>query len=289
MSAGAQLARDVQRLMKGATANLTGRSRRGPDTGEGRRVPHRNSVDVNHPDANRWARIGDGSVAAGLAHREALVETAEQLRHQQWRENPYRDLREARIERDAAAAELAELETRSPAEVPVGRPAVLRQRLEQLDVKLEAADRRLRRTDITVLRALLTFLDFKTGRLFPAIASIAAKAGCHENTVKTALVRLKANGFIQWVRRTVKTGNDGEFAPQREQTSNAYGFDHRRQMAKATWSRFIQILTAKMRRVGRTVQGIVPPPSSDPAAPPAPGSLAETIASLGAAVVRAST
>lgn len=234
MSAGAPSPRDIQQLLKGATSRLTGRDRRGPDNGEGRRVPHRNSVDVEHPDANRWARIGDGSVAAGLAHREALVETAEELRHQQWREFPLRTVREASIERREALAELEDFGRRSPAEVPIGRLATLLQRVKQLDELLQAADCRLRRIDITVFRALLSFLDFKTGRLFPAMETIAAKAGCHLNTVKHALKRLRANGFIERVRRTVRTGNEGQFAPQREQTSNAYWFDHRRKMAKAT-------------------------------------------------------
>ena len=40
-----------------------------------------------------------------------------------------------------------------------------------------------------------------------------------------AIRRLRFHGLIDWVRRSIKTGNDGEFAPQREQTSNAYYFD----------------------------------------------------------------
>ncbi|MCC2978900.1 helix-turn-helix domain-containing protein [Sphingomonas sp. IC4-52] len=289
MSGGASISRDVHRLLKGATAKLAGRNPRGPDIGEGRRVPHRKSFLETTPEAKPWARIGDGSVAAGLAHREAIIETAEQLRVDQWRKFPLQEVRQARLERDAAATELEELATRSPAELPVGRPAALRQRIEQLDAKIEAADRRLRRTDLTVLKALLAFLDFKTGKLFPAHETIAEKAGCHLNTVKAALKRLNNHGFIDWVRRTARTGNEGEFAPQLEQTSNAYFFDNRRKMAKTTWSRFVQILTAKMRRIGRTPQGLAAAPVSDPSPPPAPGSLAAAIADLGAAVSRAST
>ncbi len=248
-------------------------------------MPRRNSYLDTSPQAQPWAPIGDGSVAAGLAHREAMIETAEQLRVEQWRKFPLQAVRAATAERSAAAAELAALAARSPAEVPVDRPAALRQRIKQLDAMLEAADRRLRRIDVTVLKALLSFLDFRTGRLMPAIATIADRAGCHANTVKAALARLKSNGFIDWVRRTIRTGNEGEFAPQLEQTSNGYFFDNRRRMARGVWSRFLQILTAKMRRIGRMSHGIAPPPQPDPDTPPAPGSMAEAIASLGAALL----
>ncbi|MDF2603512.1 helix-turn-helix domain-containing protein [Sphingomonas sp.] len=286
---GGTLARDVQRLMKGATAHLSGRGRRGPDSGEGRRVPRRHSYDEADPRAKPWARIQDGSVAAGLAHREAMIATAEQLYVEQWRKFPLAEVRQVRAEREAAAAELEELAARSPAEVPVGRPATLRQRLKDLDQHLAEADRRLHRIDVTVLKALLSFLDFSTGKLFPAIESIAAKAGCHRNSAIAALKRLKANGFIDWVRRTTMTGNEGEFAPQREQTSNAYYFDNRRRMAKRTWLRFTQILTAKLRRLGRVPAGQAMPPTPDPSVPQARGSMAEALASLGAALSRAST
>lgn len=289
MSGAASISRDVQRLLRGATAQLAGRGRRGPDSGEGRRVPRRHSYDEADPRARPWARIQDGSVAAGLAHREAMIATAEQLYVEQWRKFPLAEVRQARAERAAAAAELDDLATRSPAEVPAGRPATLRQRIAKLDELLEGADRRLHRIDVTVLKALLSFLDFKTGKLFPAIERVAQKAGCHRNSVIAALRRLKANGFIDWVRRTTTTGNEGEFAPQREQTSNAYFFDNRRRMAKGTWLRFTQLLTSKLRRLGRIPPALSAPPAADPAAPPAPGSMAEALASLGAALSRAST
>jgi hypothetical protein len=289
VTAGAPSSRDIQRLLKGASANLTGRNRRGPDSGEGRRVPRRHSYDEADPRAKPWARIQDGSIAAGLAHREAMIATAEQLYVEQWRKFPLAEVRQARAERAAAAAELDDLAARSPAEVPIGRPATLRQRIAKLDEELDDADRRLHRIDVTILKALLSFLDFKTGKLFPAIERVAEKAGCHRNSVIAALRRLKANGFIEWVRRTTLTGNEGEFAPQREQTSNAYFFDNRRRMAKATWLRFTQILTSKLRRLGRIPPGLSTPPATDPAAPPVPGSMAEALASLGAALSRAST
>ncbi len=97
------------------------------------------------------------------------------------------------------------------------------------------------------------------------------------------LKRLREHGFVFSVRRSKKTGNDGLFAPQREQTSCAYGFDHRRQMASRTWHRFMQKLEKKLKRLGRKAE----PDASRIPEPPAPGSMAEYIASLGAAVERA--
>jgi hypothetical protein len=252
-------------------------------------VPRRHSYLETDPQAQPWAKIQDGSVAAGLAHREAMTTTAEDLVAKHWRDFPLASLRRARAERAAAEAELEELAKKSPAEVPIGRPAVLRELIKQLDKTLTEADRRLRRIDVLVLKALLSFLDFESGKLFPSIKRIAEKAACHRNSVVEALRRLKHHGFIEWVRRTTRTGNEGEFAPQLEQTSNAYYFDNRRRMAKTTWARFMQILTAKLRRLGRIPAGQSADDAAGSAVAALPGSMAESIQSLGAAVYRAST
>jgi DNA-binding transcriptional regulator YhcF (GntR family) len=130
-------------------------------------------------------------------------------------------------------------------------------------------------------------VEYHTGRLFPSIDTIAADAGCHRNSVVGALQRLRKHGFIAWVRRSVATGNEGEFAPQREQTSNAYYFDHRRQMARRTWQRFVQLLTAKLRRLGKVPPAVVPSAPTAPAADP--HGLYEALAALGDSVANAST
>lgn len=76
---------------------------------------------------------------------------------------------------------------------------------------------------LEVLRALLfDFLDCRTGRLDPAIATIAAKIGRSIAAVAEALKRLKAHGFLEWLRRYVPTGQAGLRGPQVQQTSNAY-------------------------------------------------------------------
>lgn len=145
---------------------------------------------------------------------------------------------------------------------------------------------RPQRLDIEVMRALLAHLDFGTGKLFPTWETIAATAGCCRTSVFGALRRLKHHGFISWVRRSIRTSRGGVAGPQREQTSNAYFFEHRDRMAPGVWQRLKQRLDAKLRRLR-------------PAAPPPdrPAAIAEikdpalraTIAALGAGVRRASS
>lgn len=78
---------------------------------------------------------------------------------------------------------------------------------------------------IRVLEELLKLACFRTGRLEPTLDTLMKRCGLARNTVVRALARLKAHGFLRWVRRSRKMGNDGEAGPQREQTSNAYHFE----------------------------------------------------------------
>lgn len=73
-----------------------------------------------------------------------------------------------------------------------------------------------------VLRELLRLIDYKTGRLDPAIATLAQRIGRSIAAVADALKRLKEHGFLDWLRRYVPTGNAGLRGPQVRQTSNAY-------------------------------------------------------------------
>lgn len=279
-------------LLKSVTSHLAGKVERGPDHGPNRRVPHRESYDVADPRARPWSRIGDGSVGAGIAHSEALLQAAEEQYRQGWRDNPGAAVRAARARRDALEEELALYAAASPADVPVGRPAAARMELSKVKADIERADRRLRRTDLTVLKALLHHLDFATGRLFPTLETIAQVAGCHVNAVKNGLARLKAHGLVAWKRRTIRTGNDGERGPQREQTSNAYYFEHREKMPRRLWQRYSQILTQKLRRLGRVPAGLqAAPQGSHGAIQAVPGTagLREAVASLGLSILNART
>lgn len=75
---------------------------------------------------------------------------------------------------------------------------------------------------VGVLKALYDIVDFATGRLEPAIATIAEHTGYCYSAVHEALCRLRKHGFLQWIRRSRPTENKGEAGPQVEQIPNAY-------------------------------------------------------------------
>ena len=79
-----------------------------------------------------------------------------------------------------------------------------------------------------VLRALFWCCDFKKGTCEPSIDALMAKTRFARPTVVRALKLLWAHGFIDWIRRTVKTNNAPGEGPQVKQTSNAYFFDTKR-------------------------------------------------------------
>jgi len=99
---------------------------------------------------------------------------------------------------------------------------------------------------LTVFEAVLRFphFCFKSGRLDPALSQLGEITGFPRQTIVSALARLKKHGFLQWVRRTCKTGADGIFAPQRKQTNNAYFFDAGtfRSRNKRAWLRLRELL-----------------------------------------------
>lgn len=74
-----------------------------------------------------------------------------------------------------------------------------------------------------VLKALLSFADFMSGRLDPSHAEIALKAKVSVRTVVRCLARLREHKFVGWIHRCVSTGNDGA-GPQVQQITNAYWF-----------------------------------------------------------------
>lgn len=272
---GARTAQRTRLLAKRIAAQFAGKVR-----GQDAKI-HRNSYDADEdPRARPWRPIGRGTVGEGLAHREALLETAEEKRVEEWKLIPHAMRRAARANRDCLSAELASYENK---EAPIGRLATLRIEIAKIEVLLERARLAIRRIDITILGALIRRVDFASGMLFPAIDTIAADAGCHRNSVIGALRRLRHHGFIAWVRRSIKTDKVGEFGPQREQTSNAYYFDHRAGMDARTWQRFVQRLTVRVKRLAKALPQLV---ARDERRTPAddPYGLHAAIAALGDAV-----
>lgn len=80
----------------------------------------------------------------------------------------------------------------------------------------------LGQTGIDVLEALLEIVDFATGRLEPAIATIAERTGYCYSAVHAALCRLREHGFLHWVRRSKPVENPQPGGQQVEQITNAY-------------------------------------------------------------------
>jgi DNA-binding transcriptional MocR family regulator len=57
------------------------------------------------------------------------------------------------------------------------------------------------------------------GALFPAHETLAVEAGVHKSTVQRSLERLRQFGFVEWVRRLIRTKATGWRC---EQATNAY-------------------------------------------------------------------
>ena len=75
---------------------------------------------------------------------------------------------------------------------------------------------------LEVLRELMRLVDFKTGRLEPAIETIMGRLRRCRDAVVRALARLRDHGFLDWLRRYEATGEAGSRGPQVKQITNAY-------------------------------------------------------------------
>ncbi|TCP98164.1 hypothetical protein C8J46_105317 [Sphingomonas sp. PP-F2F-A104-K0414] len=77
---------------------------------------------------------------------------------------------------------------------------------------------------VDVLRELMRMIDFKTGRLEPAIATLATRLSRSRGAIVKALARLKDHGFLNWIRRFEPIKDPDTFGPQVKQVTNAYWF-----------------------------------------------------------------
>jgi len=95
-------------------------------------------------------------------------------------------------------------------------------RFERQTRKPGCQDGAIVRNGLAVLHTLLfDFLSFKTGQLDPSQAKIAEKANISERSVGRGLVKLKAAGVLNWLRRCVGVvAAAGGFLMR--QISNAY-------------------------------------------------------------------
>jgi hypothetical protein len=125
---------------------------------------------------------------------------------------------------------------------------------EQLDRETKAPGKQMGALGLSglhVLRALCGIVSYRSGRLEPSIAYIQERTKLARATVVRALARLKQHGFLNWMRRTAPTDNQGEAGPQVRQIPNAYWFGLKD-----------QALAMVKRLLGRT-------PPTAPAEPPA--------------------
>lgn len=106
---------------------------------------------------------------------------------------------------------------------------------------------------LNTYEALLGMADFKTGENAVSKPRLAGELGYPLRTVERHIDRLADAGIIDWVNRTVKTGNDGFRGPQVRQTSNSYfapetlpellrrKLDELKALGDATWAGIKQI------------------------------------------------
>jgi hypothetical protein len=83
-------------------------------------------------------------------------------------------------------------------------------------------DGALGRNGLSVLHTLIfDFLNFASGKLDPAIETIAKAAGISVSSAKRGLAKLKAAGVVNWLRRCAEDWENGRFILRQE--TNAYG------------------------------------------------------------------
>ncbi|MEZ0495380.1 hypothetical protein [Sphingomonas sp. IW22] len=75
---------------------------------------------------------------------------------------------------------------------------------------------------IAVLEYLYGLVDFATGRLEPAVRTIAEAVGHAYSAVHNALKRLREHGFLHWMRRSRPKDDPQPGSAIVEQASNAY-------------------------------------------------------------------
>jgi hypothetical protein len=72
---------------------------------------------------------------------------------------------------------------------------------------------------LEVLRELLRLVDYKTGRLEPAIATLMQRLKRSKDAIVRALSNLRHAGFLDWLRRWAPTGDPAQPV---KQATNAY-------------------------------------------------------------------
>ncbi|WP_439538998.1 hypothetical protein [Sphingomonas sp.] len=95
-------------------------------------------------------------------------------------------------------------------------------RAERREIEPGARNGALGDVGLAVLEYLYGLVDFQTGRLEPALRTIAEAVGHSYSAVHRALVRLRDHGFIAWMRRSEPIEDPQPGGPPAKQVSNAY-------------------------------------------------------------------
>ena len=103
----------------------------------------------------------------------------------------------------------------------VGRFLTAAERFERAGKKPGERNGPLGTVAIEVLRELLRLVDYRTGRLEPALTTLMARTRRSKDAVVRGLKALRLHGFLDWLRRYEPTGTVGA-GPQVRQISNAY-------------------------------------------------------------------
>lgn len=98
----------------------------------------------------------------------------------------------------------------------------LRTREERRQGEPGARNGKLGEVGIAVLEYLYECVDYASGRLDPAIRTIAQAIGRSYSAVHEALNRLRRAGFLNWIRRSQPIEDPEPDGPQVEQATNAY-------------------------------------------------------------------
>lgn len=184
-----------------------------------------------------------------------------------WRNSYYEGQIEKRIWRPFAGGNLRGAKRRIAALLKSARELERRTRAQRQAEMPGAKNGVLGPIALEVLEVMYNrFLDYRTGRLDPSVATIAEAVGHSYDAVHRALNKLRENGFLHWVRRSRKTENEG-YGPQIEQISNAYVLlvpkviekmisfimgkpplsddeRHRREQQRAEWQEMLNSLSA---------------------------------------------
>lgn len=97
-----------------------------------------------------------------------------------------------------------------------------RTRLERRKKQPGARNGALGEVGLEVLAWLYDTVDYASGRLEPAVNTIAVAIGRSYSAVHEALCRLRIEGFLSWIRRSRPIEDPQPGGPQVEQVANAY-------------------------------------------------------------------